>query len=101
MSVLTNLAKRGYGWYLALKIGKALLLPFAVAGYPILLVIAIAYFMTKEAVGALVACIRGIPSDWDDLIASRRWFSGFSRSYYNGLHHLHDRKPYKTERVHD
>lgn len=79
-----KLAKRGYGWYLALKIGKA--------------IIAIPWFFVLMVV---MICVSAVLLIWNGVKSSRatvmdllecvadywrsKWFKGFSRTYYRSL----------------
>ena len=84
--ILMRVASRGYGWYLALKIGKA--------------VVAVPWFFVTMAavlVAGVLAYSWGIIKLARDFAHEamamgvgywrRNWFKGFSRQHYNHLHH--------------
>lgn len=92
--MMIKLAGRGYGWYLALKIGKAVLaLPLFVIWLPAYLALGAVVWVCMSAweAGRAVFDIgmEGVRF-W-----RKNWFKGFSRKYYNSLHHLHETRPYK------
>lgn len=83
---LRYIAGQGYGWYLALKIGKAACLPLWVVGWLVYALLGGAFVFlggcfvaAKETAGVIVR-------DFAANVLRPRWFSGFSRVYYNGLH---------------
>lgn len=91
--LLMMLAGRGYGWYLALKIGKAMSLPVFVTGW---VVYAIAGFLFVWLAGCAQAAYetgRIVASDFIANVLRRRWFNGFSKTYYESLSHY---KPQPT-----
>jgi hypothetical protein len=81
---LESVAKRGYGWYLALKVLQALAAPVMLALLTawllILAPLALLIEWGKSAWALLLECI-GYYAEF----FGRRWLSGFSRAYYHSL----------------
>lgn len=92
MNVLMRLAARGYGWYLALKIGKALLaVPCFVAWlflWPALALFVFVQETVKLLLSIAAEAIEGVDDFW-----GRPWFRGFTRRYYESLEHYQKYRP--------
>lgn len=87
MSVLRSIAERGYGYYLALKIGKALAAipyyPLFIAGWVVILAAIGLVFAVKAVFWTFpLAMTELFQTYWTDT----RWFSGFSRAEYRRLY---------------
>jgi len=95
--LMQRLARRGYGWYLALKVGKALLaVPLFVLYVPALIALVL-----------LLAAFRACAELWEGPKAiaadamsfwQRKWFKGFTRAYYDNLSHYRRLTPEVEER---
>lgn len=84
---LQSLAAKGYGWYLALKIVKALLsVPLFVCWIGVLSVLAVCIGVWDAIKAFAWDLPAGMVQEARDFWA-KRWLSGFSRAYYSGLSH--------------
>lgn len=84
MVIWQKVAKLGYGWYLALKIGKAVI---AIPYFPIVmaacLALSLLVWLWECAKSAWTIAVE-VP-DWVTEYWRSKWFSGFGRSYYASL----------------
>ena len=92
LSVMQRVCNRGYGWYVAAKIGKA------ICAVPMFVLTMLAI----TVVAILLAIRRAIESLWTEFLSdvpsmvahywNSRWFSGFGRKHWASLY----RKPKPT-----
>jgi hypothetical protein len=79
-----RIAQRGYGWYLAMKIGKALAAaPMFLLWLPLYAALGAVLWLAEcviEACKTTASVYGEAASYW-----RKRWFTGFSRSYYYSL----------------
>jgi hypothetical protein len=97
-NALMRLAAKGYGWYLALKIGKAALaVPCFLLWLPLwtlLTVVVCAWEMLKIPATLAKEWIESVLEFW-----SKPWFRGFTRSYYKSLTHYAKLVPRPSEDI--
>ena len=83
---LRDIAAKGYGWYVALKVGKALMLPIACVIWLAWATVSAVCIPIIRFLAGFVGVARDIPCDFRHHIGEKRWFTGFSRGHYLSLY---------------
>ena len=82
---LIRIARRGYGWYVALKMAKAISLPLFVTGWIVYSILVIAFVFSARVIAAICEVVAITVGDFRYNVLRRRWFTGFSRAHYLSL----------------
>lgn len=83
--LLASIARRGYYWYLALKVGKVLSLPIWVFGWVLYALFGIIVLTIKGIITVAKDIAETIVSDFNQNVVQGHWFEGFSRKHYKSL----------------
>jgi hypothetical protein len=95
-NALMAIARKGYGWYLAIKVGKALLFPVYAVVIVAAYTVAVLMFVGRSFFDFLVELVKALaaaPAAIAEGIHDGVWFRGFSRAHYRDLYEgdAHDR----------
>lgn len=86
MKTMRSIAEKGYGYYLTLKISKAIWCPFWFVIFTGIILLYMAIYPLVQALTTWKECVIELPQIYNDYIFSRRWYTGFSPEYYDMLY---------------
>lgn len=81
-----SIAEKGYGYYLTLKILKAIWCPFWIVIFTGIILLYMFVYPLLRGLIALKECVVELPEIYKDYIFSKHWYTCFSFEYYDKLY---------------